>query len=282
MADLTSVAKCKQWIGGIPNGEILSVAVSAEGSGYHAATTTLALSGVFGQGSDFSAVPVIVAGKIVNVVILDSGSLYLKDTPPTLVATDTDGSPGSGATFALAIAVIDSTADVLLARLVSNASAFFAQKCSRAALLSTSGIVETRDGHFGQHRIVTFESPVTAVASVMNDGTAVTASTGPLLPGYGFDADGVFLRGQTFADGLGNVVITYTAGYASNSSEAAMIEQAVTELVAQKYERRKHTDLASRGVNIAGGGQTTSFSTKDVPAEVQSAINFFQRPPVLG
>jgi hypothetical protein len=282
MADLTTVAAVKAWIGGIPNGSVLSVTITAEGSGYHGATTTLALTGVLGQGSDFSAVPVIAAGKITGVVILDAGSLYLKGSPPTLVATDTDGSPGSGATFTLEIAEIDSTADALLARLVSAASAFFAQRCCRARLIDDgTTITEIRDGQFGQRRMVTIESPINSVVSLSLDGRALTASTGPVNPGYGFDPDGVFLRGSCFTTGFSNVTIAYKAGYAADSPEAAMIEQAVIELVAQKYKRQTHVDEVSRSVS-ATGSTTATFSTRDVPAEVATVINKFLRPMVLG
>jgi hypothetical protein len=289
MPDLTTVAACKAWIGGIPNGEILDPGITAEGTGYHAATTTLGLTGVLGQGTGFAADPVIEAGKIVGIVIRDPGRLYLKDTPPTLVATDTDGSPGSGAVFTLVsttstprIATIDSTADALLARLVTAASAFFAQRCARAQLINDgSTITEVRDGQYGQRRMVTIESPIAEVVSLSLDGKALTASTGPVNPGYGFDPDGVFLRGSCFTGGFSNVTIAYKAGYATNSPEAAMIEQAVIELVAQKYKRQTHVDEVSRSVS-ATGSTTATFSTKDVPAEVQVTINKFSRPMVFG
>ena len=281
MPDLTTVARVKEWLGNIPNGEVLEATPLTGGTGYHAATTTLALTGVIGAGSGFSAVPVISGGVIQSVVILIPGSLYRKDAPPTLVATDSDGAPGSGATFSLNIAAIDGTQDVLLQHLVTAASAFFLQRCSRSALIGPVTVNETRDGHFGQRRLILLESPVSAVASVAVDGTAVQTSANPRSPGFGFDADGIFLRGSCFTDGFSNIEISYTAGYDANSPEAAMIEQAVIELVGTKFRRRTHIDEMSR-TNAASGTLTVSFSQKDVPAEVQAAINKFSRPMVFG
>jgi len=281
MPDLTTVARVKEWLGNIPNGEVLEATPLTGGTGYHAATTTLALTGVIGAGSGFSAVPVISGGVIQSVVILIPGSLYRKDAPPTLVATDSDGAPGSGATFSLNIAAIDGTQDVLLQHLVTAASAFFLQRCSRSALIGPVTVNETRDGHFGQRRLILLESPVSAVASVAVDGTAVQTSANPMSPGFGFDADGIFLRGSCFTDGFSNIEISYTAGYDANSPEAAMIEQAVIELVGTKFRRRTHIDEMSRS-NAASGSLTVSFSQKDVPAEVQAAINKFSRPMVFG
>jgi len=281
MPDLTTVAAVKAWLGEIPNGEILEAKPLTGGTGYHAATTTLALTGVLGQGTDFGADPIIQGGAIVSVVIRNPGKLYLKDSPPTLVATDTDVSPGSGATFSLNIAAIDGSKDALLARLVAAASAFFYQRCSRSVLIGPVSVTERRNGHFGQRYIVTIESPVTAVSSVEVDDVAITASNGSRLPGYGFDADGVFLRGSCFAEGFSNVRIVYTAGYTAGSPEAAMIEQAVIELVGTKYRRRSHIDEISRAIG-GGGAQTVTFSQRDVPAEVQTVISKFQRPMLFG
>jgi hypothetical protein len=281
MQDLTTVAAVKSWIGGIPNGEVLEVLPATEGTGYHAATTTLSLSNVLGQGSGFAADPVVSAGKIVGVVIRSPGKLYLKGSPPTLTATDTDVSPGSGATFTLSIQEIDSTADALLSRLVSAASAFFYQRCSRSVLLGPATVTETRNGRSGQQYLVLLEAPVTAVASLSIDGRAATVSTGPNVPGYGFDADGIFLRGSGFVTGFSNITIVYSAGYAAGSQEAAMIEQAVIELVGTKYRRRTHIDEVSRGI-AGGASQTVTFGTRDVSPEVQAAINKFQRVMVYG
>jgi hypothetical protein len=282
MPDLTTVARVKEWLGGIPNGEILEGTVDPGGTGYHPATTTVSLAGVIGSGSGFEAVPVIVGGVIQpSLVILNPGSLYLKGTPPTVVFTDTDVSPGSGAQASLNIASIDGAADALLAHLVSAASAFFLQRCSRLALIGPVTVIEKRNGNPGQRQLILFEAPVTGVNYLKIDGNAQAASSAPFNPGFGFDADGVFLRGMAFTGGFGNIEISYTAGYDANSSEAAMIEQAVIELVGTKYRRRTHIDEVSRALS-ASGSITVSFSQKDVPAEVQAAIDKFSRPMVFG
>ncbi len=219
-------------------------------------------------------------GAIVGVVIRDPGKWYLKGNPPTLEATDTDGSPGSGATFKLVIAEIDGANDAVLARVVSAASAFFYQKTSRNVLISDS-VTETRNGHFGQRYIQTYESPITAVTSLTLDGRAATVSPGPLQPGYGFNADGVFLRYLCFTDGFSNIVIVYTAGYAPGSPELAMIEQAVIVLAGTWFKRRLHVDENTRA-QAASGSITVSFSQKDIPPETQTVINKFSRPPLFG
>jgi hypothetical protein len=280
MSDLTTVEAVKAWLQD-PNGEVNRVAVTDGGTGYHAATTTVSLSGVVGPGSGLVMIPEIVGGVVKSVVVLNQGKLYLKGTPPVVAFTDSDMSPGSGAAASLDIAEIQSPPDAQIARLVTAASEFFYQKTSRAVLIGPVTVTEKHNGHSGQRYIQTVESPITAVTSLTLDGLPSTVSAGPMQPGYGFDPDGIFLRGTSFTDGYSNVVIVYTAGYASGSPELAMIEQAVIVLAGTWFKRRLHMDENSRAVN-ASGSITVSYSTKDCPPEVQTVIQKFQRPMLFG
>jgi hypothetical protein len=277
MPDLTTVARVKEWLRDLPNGEVLGALDIVEGNGYHAATTTVSLAGVIGQGSGFAADPIIVGGKFKGIVIRIPGSLYLKGTPPVLVITDTDIVPGSGAGASLNIADINGTQDVLLARIVSAASEFFRQQTSRNVYVSAP-VTEVRHGRFGQRYITLRESPVTAVASLSIDGTVATVSPDPRSPGYGFDADGVFLRGLSFTDGFSNIAISYTAGYATLPSD---VEDAVIDLAATRYQRRTHVDEVSRALS-ASGSTTVSFSQKDISAYAQTVIDKYSRPMIFG
>lgn len=82
-------------------GAILWVSPNNGGTGYHVGTTTLALSGCTG-GTGFTASPQINQGVIVGVSSV-GGSGYTGGTSCVVTATDSNGSPGSGATFTVGV-----------------------------------------------------------------------------------------------------------------------------------------------------------------------------------
>ncbi len=168
------------------------------------------------------------------------------------------------------------TDDALLTGLVTAASQFIQTWLGRS--IAAADWVEIRDGTGGQ-RLVFAAAPVTAVLSLTIDGLTVP----PVPAGSGFAAGYVFsptelaLRGYVFTRRAQNVVVTYTAGYAVTPPELA---QACTELVCQRYRERTRIGEVSKSL---GGGETVSFSQKDMSDDVKTILSQYRAvAPVSG
>ena len=155
----------------------------------------------------------------------------------------------------------------LLQRLVSAASAMIQSYIGYNVALTT--YTETRSGS-GKNSLFLKNRPVTAISSLSVAGIAQTPSLAYGQPGYAFDVESVFLTGSAFGCGFQNVTITYTAGYATTPLDIA---QACIELVALRYKLRDKTGFVSEGAL----GQTTSYSQKDMPASVITALKPYTR-----
>lgn len=279
MLNLTTLQAVKQYLG-FDFGGILTVDVTTppSGSGYTVAPAVVITDPT---GSGCIAVAILGGDAVESVVVTDPGQGY-SDLSPAVSFVGT----GTGAA---ATATVGPPAqrgqDALLSSLIAGASGLFYQLTSRKILLAADPAnpkTEVRDGNgFGQNRIVTLDFPIVSVGSVTVDGTAIDASPAFNQRGYVVDGLGesIALRQACFIEGIANVELVYTAGYAADSAEAAAISDAVTILVAQKYKRLSHIDEVSQSLN---GQITASFSMKDVPAEVQTVIDRFCRPMVFG
>lgn len=164
----------------------------------------------------------------------------------------------------------NTTDDQLLARLVAAASAVVSQYCGRT--FTTASHVETRDGT-GATALVCRQAPITAVTSLTIGGQPLALSTQPGQRGY-YVSDpitGVIaLEGATFTRGRGNVVLTYTAGFATTPAD---VEQAVIDLIALKYRGRDRVGLVSKGIQ----GETTAFFVGALPADVRQVLDQHRR-----
>ena len=63
-----------------------------------------------------------------------------------------------------------------------------------------------------------------------------------------------------------NVIVTYTAGYPTTPPDIA---QAATELVCRRYRERTRIGEVSKAL---GGGETVTFSQKDISEAVKTAL----------
>lgn len=169
------------------------------------------------------------------------------------------------------LGVTANTDDALLTRLIASASTFIQTWLNRD--LAQQARVETRDGN-GGNVMVFANYPVSAVASVVVDGYAIPASVDPYGAGYRFDATRIILTGYSFPRGFGNVVLTYTAGYATTPHE---IEQACIELVSLRYRERDRIGHQSKSI----GGETVSFIVKDMPDSVKTILNNYRKVILL-
>ncbi|MDB5361151.1 MAG: hypothetical protein JWO51_2448 [Rhodospirillales bacterium] len=157
--------------------------------------------------------------------------------------------------------------DAVLGRLVTAASGFIENWLGRP--IGLTGHVETRDGTGGT-TLVFAVTPTVAVTALTIDGNPVSPSPDGIAPGYVFSPSRLAVIGGGFRRGLGNVLVSYQAGYAAVPPE---VEQAVIALAALRYRERERIGLVSKGL----AGETTSFAQKDMPADVATALQRYRK-----
>jgi len=160
-----------------------------------------------------------------------------------------------------------STDDALLSRLITATSAYIEQWTNRHFL--SQSFNEVRDGT-GSAVLVFADYPVTAVTAVVVNGQAIPLSPGYGQFGYSFTDTVLRLTGRWFDRGLGNVQLTYTAGYASVPPE---IEQACIELVALRYKERDRIGHQSKSL----AGETVTFMVRDFPDSVRTILTNWRK-----
>lgn len=106
----------------------------------------------------------------------------------------------------------DDSMDETLSRAISAASLAVANYCGTD--FTSAARNEVRDGD-GRSILYTKFWPITAISSVQIDGITIPASSGISQVGRAFDETRIVLRGYVFTPGMMNVVLAYTAGYAT-------------------------------------------------------------------
>jgi hypothetical protein len=183
--------------------------------------------------------------------------------------------------------------DALLGRLITAVSSRIAQYIQRN--IGTGSITETRNGS-GTSSMYLGRWPVTAVASVVVNGTTIPAAAngssgysiqlwdGVTIPikepvlqltggwgmwqgTYGPGAWGCFPVGQN------NVIVTYTAGFATVPAD---ITEACIQLVVQTYNQRLR--IGQNTVNQAT--QSINFEIKMWPAVVEMLAPYIRVTPL--
>ena len=159
-----------------------------------------------------------------------------------------------------------STDDLLLQRLITAGSEFIQNWLGRQ--IAAADWLELRDGTGGQ--LLAFANiPVNAILSLSIDGLAIppAAADGTGFgAGYTFTPTELALRGYVFTRRPQNVIVTYTAGYQTTPPDIA---QAAIELACQRYRERGRIGEVSKAL---GGGETVSFSQKDMSEDVRTAL----------
>lgn len=168
------------------------------------------------------------------------------------------------------------TDDALLTRLITAASQFIQTWLDRQ--IASGDWQEVRDGTGGQ-RLAFANFPVSAVLSLSVDGLEITPapSDGGFGPGYVFSPTELALRGYCFTRRAQNVIVSYTAGYATTPPEIA---QACIELVGRRYRERTRVGEVSRALV---GRETVSFSQQDISDDVKLLLAQYRAlAPVSG
>ena len=180
----------------------------------------------------------------------------------------------------------------MLTRLIGAASQFIQTWLNRQ--IAAQDWIETRDGLGNalgpsevRYQFAAF--PVTAVVRVVVDGVVIPAipppaQSGSLVvgtvaaqSGYLFTPTQLVIRGYTVPRKAGCVTLQYTAGYAVPPADLA---QACIELVALRYRERGHIGEVAKAI---GGGQTVSYSQKDMSDWIKTLIQQYRRiAPIAG
>ena len=162
--------------------------------------------------------------------------------------------------------------DAELTRLISSVSQQARTATGRALDVPAAQRVETRDGD-GRCVLLLAEYPVTAIASVTVDGTAIPVRPSATESGYVIgDAEigKLVLVGYSFTRGVQNVIVTYTAGYAAIPQD---LEQAVIELVALGFKDEDHIGQSYRVVE----GEVVDFRGGAQLAHAHSILEKYRR-----
>jgi len=163
-------------------------------------------------------------------------------------------------------ALLGATAsDGTIAILIAEASDYLTSQLSR--VIVSTAVVDQYDGR--NNLVLTLRRwPIISVASVVIDGVTIPQSTGANVSGWYVCAiREIAMRGQySFSRGFGNVVVTYTAGYAADAIPAKFT-RGCESLVMHWFRQLDRIGQASKVV----AGETVAFSL-GMPDDVKRLI----------
>lgn len=148
------------------------------------------------------------------------------------------------------------SADPNLPALISAFSQFFLTLISRENILAAT-YTERRNGT-GTKSLGLINTPIISVTSVVVNNITVPASADGVQPGYVADENTIQLLGGSWAfpvlaggagypskfyRGVGNVFVSYSAGYATAPLD---VQQCVCEMVAWAYKYKDHFGVNSQ------------------------------------
>jgi Phage gp6-like head-tail connector protein len=166
------------------------------------------------------------------------------------------------------LGITDTKSDTLLARLITAQSNYIKQWLQRD-IVATSYVNEQYNGN-GLSALMLRNWPLLGVSSITVTDTSGISSAYTAADVY-FDRRNVFFNdsNNSFAKGLGNVSISYQAGFVTTPPAIA---QAAIELIAMRYKERDRVGHQSKQVQ----GDTVSFITKDMPDSVKTLLKQFR------
>jgi Phage gp6-like head-tail connector protein len=159
------------------------------------------------------------------------------------------------------------TDDALLTRLIGATSQYIQTWLNRR--IAQTDYIEVRDGN-GGNRLGFASTPVSAVLSLAIDDMAISPCSSSWSAGYLFTPTQLLVRGYSFTRRAQNVVVIYTAGYASPPLELA---QACIELVASRYRERTRIGEVTKSL---GAGDTVTYSQRDMSAAVTTVLQQYR------
>lgn len=173
------------------------------------------------------------------------------------------------------LSVSNTTADSLLAQLITATSSDFLRETNRVDLLE-SGYTETRIGD-GSPRLITRHWPIVAVTSLSVGGVPVPTETSSSA-GWYIDEETdperryvVYMTNGGYFTDQAVIQIKYVAGYATTPQD---VQQAVTEWVVYRYTKKMSpAQTQARGVE----GERADFEEEAIPPNTQRVIQHYIR-----
>lgn len=154
-----------------------------------------------------------------------------------------------------------SASTALVELLINGASAFIERLCGRK--FKSASYVEYQDGDGGQ-RIFARQYPITAIAKITEDDVELTESEyTPYLD------SGIINRENGWSEGVQNIKIEYSAGYAAIPAD---LEMACIKLVTKSLEKRLNEGASS----VSGGGTSISWE-KEMDEDLKKTIEIYKK-----
>lgn len=161
----------------------------------------------------------------------------------------------------------------LYQRLITGASIFLQTQLGRN--FASAAYIEYRNGT-GTHIMMFKNYPVIAVSTVTigSETIPVSSQSDPGSSGYLFDATTLYLKGYKFWQGIQNVFLSYTAGYAVIPQDVA---QYCIELAGRKM---KQYGKGGERLGIAStviATQNISYEKSDLTDTFKSLLRQYQK-----
>lgn len=270
--DLTTLANVKQWLG------LTGLAISAI-TNANPAVCTLATQP---QVPLINGQPYSIEGAVG--MALPAATYVVTTLSPTTFSIPVNSTALGTYTGGAIVGITDN----LLSRLISAVSASVQSWLGRT--IASATYTETRNGN-NSDRMPLMNFPVLSVTSLVINGQTIpqrpplgsgyTATITGMLPlGWVNDQYMIYVdSGQPgcagFPKGIQNVVITYSAGYASTPLD---VEQAVIDIIGDLMKYMQRIGKTSQGIE----GQTTAFVNTAMPVRAQQALfQYKQVAPVV-
>lgn len=166
------------------------------------------------------------------------------------------------------LGIAGSADDALIENLIDRVTNFVQKYCNRK--FTKSNYDEYYDGS-GTGYLLLPNYPIDSVTLLEIDDITKASTDYAIYTDSGM----IRLKNGQFTDGILNVHVTYTAGYANVPKD---LEQACTEIVAMKYYSRG-TEKFGVTARSFGEGGTISYE-KTLPAEIKSVLDLYKRRSV--
>lgn len=157
--------------------------------------------------------------------------------------------------------------DAQIELLITSVSAAIETFCNRT--FGQASYTETRNGN-DSDRMMTRNTPITAVTSVTVDDTVIPVAPSVTSYGYVFDDKLVYIRMGGFCAGIQNIVIAYTAGYVLIPPD---VQEAAIIWILASLDKANRPDQRSKTL----ANQTESYDLSDIPATVRTRLKRYQR-----
>ena len=189
----------------------------------------------------------------------------------------------------LGIPTVNTDNDEVIQALITGFSQYVINRTGVASFNSINQYIEIYDGN-GSQRLFLRNYPITAIISVLIGSYSVPLSSAVNAPGIfieqlkrsiafragsvgWFPSAGLFP--YTFAPGIGNIQVTYTAGFAQVPYD---LQEACFKAVAINYTRKSTIDQGSKTLSASGGGTgTVAFRAWALPPEIERVIMYYSR-----